>query len=1045
MEISRRGFLAYGTLTGLALCTASAPGTAFGAPPPARASALPAAAATDVEARAAALSPPVFLLETRLPRQFSASRGDRLALSEARAKVGTRSLRWEHTPGGVLTIAEPLRYAASAYTPGTDQALMGTVGTFAVWIYNGIPSAGPLRIEFGRGSTTDAWFDFGLDFTGWRTCWVRLGYDTQGRPHHGMNRVRLVAPDRAGTLFVDQVVLNTLMRPDHPTPDAQVPFVQAELETADNRHWLDLLRFRAEYAQAVLPATDGAADLPKVRAALVKGATEATDVTAAGLAAATAAVEALRVPERGAEAPAGSGSFVNGYQSAIWPTSIRTDVAALAGVVPLRELGKRMRQVASAWAEAGAEGASTRDGFAELYLRMFLHLEDQGFADGSAQGTIHHIGYQYREMSDSFLVAQPLLAQHGLWTRALKNLRWFTGLGRITHDFSDPADFGGVVDVQNTLLSAMAVCAVHEDTPDAQARTLAAITRWTENSLTLSPGVEGGLKPDGTIFHHMGPYPDYARDALSGMAPTVALLHGTAFALGRPAREALRTALLTQRLHANTMQWPLALSGRHPTGVTGLVLSPYQRMATVPMPGEKGKYDPQMAAAFLRLLPAGATASQRKLAADLNAAGISAESTPSGHWALGYAACGLHRRDEWLVTLRGHNRYLWSAEIYETDNLYGRYLSYASVEVQAAADDSGQITHAANGFVQPGWDWNRIPGTTAKQLPFELLRADLTGTIEQMPLTRSRFGGAGSWQGRHGVFGMRLMEHPKFDATHTAKLSRFSFDEVVVCLGSDIGNSDGEHATETTLYQVALGGAASGSDQRRTLTADAAIADPLGHGYFVPAGQMLRRISALQTAPDQGGTTTAAHPFETVVIEHGCAPSGAHYEYALLVGSGARGAEDFAARMSGDQAPYRVLRKDASAHVVKAGGVTGAVCFAPTRDLDGLVREVDTPGLLMWGRDGADLLLSVTDPDLHLYDGEDPEQFDSRGRYVGDKTSYSRPWRRNPSAPSVLTVTLAGVWVCAAPEVTAQHRDGATILAVTCRDAQTRDLRLTAG
>lgn len=1045
MEISRRGFLAYGTLTGLALCAASAPGTAFGAPPPAAASARPAATPTDVEARAAALSPPIFLLETRVPRQFSVGRGNRLALSEDRAKVGTRSLRWEHTPGGVLTIAEPLRYSESTYRPGTDQALMGTVGTFAVWVYNDTPSAAPLRIEFGRGSNTDAWFDFGLDFTGWRTCWVRLGYDTQGRPHRGMNRVRMVAPNRAGTLFVDQVVLNAPMRPDHPTPDAQVPFVQAELETADNRHWLDLLRFRAEYTQTALPAAGGVADLPKVRAALVKGATEAADVTAAGLATATAAVQALRVPERGTQAPTGAGSFVNGYQSAIWPIAIRTDVATLAGVVPLRELGKRMRQLASAWAKANAEGAATRDGFADLYLRMFLHLEDQGFAEGSAQGTIHHIGYQYREMSDSFLVAQPLLAQHGLWTRALNNLRWFTGLGRITHDFSDPADFGGVVDVQNTLLTAMAVCAINEDTPDAQARTLAAITRWTENSLTLSPGVEGGLKPDGTIFHHMGPYPDYARDALSGMAPTVALLHGTAFALGRPAREALRTALLTQRLHANTMQWPLALSGRHPSGDKGLVLAPYQRMAAVPMPGEKGRYDPQMAAAFLRLLPANATASQLKLAAELNAAGITAEPAPSGHWALGYAACGLHRRDEWLVTLRGHNRYLWSTEIYETDNLYGRYLSYASVEVQSAADaTSGQITHAANGFIQPGWDWNRIPGATTKHLPFELLRADLTGTIEQMPLTRSRFGGAGSWQGRHGVFGMHLMEHPKFDATHTAKLSRFSFDDLVVCLGSDIGNSDRAHDTETTLFQVALGGAAAGTDQRRALTADAGIADPLGNGYFVPAGQTLRRISAAQTGPDQGDKSTAAHPFETAVLDHGRAPSGADYEYAVLVGAGAQGVAGFTGLMAGDDAPYRVLRKDATAHVVRAGDVTGAACFAAAQHLDELVRGLDTPGLLMWGREGQDLLLSVTDPDLHLYEGEDPDQFDSRGRYVGDKTSYSRPWRRNPSAPSVLTITLAGAWTCAEPHVSVQHRGGDTVLAVTCRDAQSRDLRLTA-
>ncbi|UNK71278.1 chondroitinase family polysaccharide lyase [Microbacterium sp. H1-D42] len=1040
MEISRRAFLAVGALSSAAMCTwnPGGPATAHAA------SQLNTTAdAVDVEARAAALSPPIFLLETKVPRQFTST--DPLQISAERAKVGTRSLRWEHAARGTLTIKEPLRFQPSEYSPGTDQALMGTVATFAVWIYNDVPTSAPLRIEFGRGANTDAWFDFGLDFSGWRTCWVRLGYDTEGEAHPGMNRVRFVAPDRPGTLYIDQVVLNTQMRPDHHTPDAQVPFVQPEVVDADNRHWLDLLRFRQELESTRLPAADGQQDVETVRGALLRRATVAADITSPGLQKATADVEALGVPFRDAGDVAGVGSFINGYQSAIWPASIRDDVLALASGVTLRAVGQRMRALASASAKARAADAPTAAAFDELYLRMFVHLEDQGFAAGSAQGTIHHIGYQYREMADSFLVARDVLIDHGLWDRAWANLSWFAGLGRITHDFRDPADFGGVVDIQNTLVGVMAICAVTADSDDQQARTLAAVTRWVEGSLTDSPGVEGGIKPDGTIFHHMGPYPDYGRDALGGLTPIVALLHGTAFGLAAPARRALRRALLTMRLYANTMQWPLSLAGRHPTGVTGMSIGPFQQLAAISFPGEDGDYDREIGAAYLRLLPPNASAAQRSLAADLREAGITAEPAPSGHRALGYAACGLHRRDEWLVTLRGHNRYLWSAEIYEGANMYGRYLTYGSVEVQSQRDDAGQITHAANGFVQPGWDWNRIPGATTRHLPWAELRADLTGTIEQMPLTKSAFGGAGSWKGTHGVFGMHLIEHPKFDPTHTAKISRFSFDDIVICLGSDIGNSDSSHETETTLYQVAVSPAdADGSDGIADLAAGTGITDPHGNGFYVAGDQRLRRIRAVQSGPDQTDAQTAEAPYATAVLAHGTAPRDGGYEYALVVGVGAQGIAEFTTAMSGDRAPYAVMRKDSSAHVVshRASGVTGAACFDSVDDLDEAVRSVDGPALLMWATVGPQLALSVTDPDLHLYTGEDADQYDADGVYVGDKTSFSRPWRRSPSAPSWRTIVLAGAWTCDAADVEVSSGSGTTTLRVQCRDAATRDLIL---
>lgn len=272
-------------------------------------------------------------------------------------------------------------------------------------------------MEFGRGANADCWFDFGLDFTGWRTCWVRLGYDTEGTPHTAMNRVRFIAPQRTGELFIDQVILNTPMRPDHPTPDDQVPNVQPEIADADNYHWLALREFRANLESHPLEPAPASDDLAVVRERLTAALAGRPKVTADALATLTDSVEALGVPARdGAGAPKEPGSFINGYQSAIWPAELRADISTFASLVQLRAFTDTMFTVAQAARAARDQGAGTAGDLSELYVRMLVHLEDQGFAAGSSQGTIHHIGYQYRGFANSLLLVQPILEEKGLWS-----------------------------------------------------------------------------------------------------------------------------------------------------------------------------------------------------------------------------------------------------------------------------------------------------------------------------------------------------------------------------------------------------------------------------------------------------------------------------------------------------------------------------------------------------------------------------------------------------------------------------------------------------
>ena len=56
------------------------------------------------------------------------------------------------------------------------------------------------------------------------------------------------------------------------------------------------------------------------------------------------------------------------------------------------------------------------------------------------------------------------------------------------------------------------------------------------------------------------------------------------------------------------------------------------------------------------------------------------------------------------------------------------------------------------------------------------------------------------------------------------------------------------------------------------------------------------------------------------------------------------------------------------------------------------------------------IVLSVCDPDLRLYAGLDPDQYDAAGTFVGHVSPFSRPWVTNRSRRGVLRVTLAGRW-----------------------------------
>jgi chondroitin-sulfate-ABC endolyase/exolyase len=979
---------------------------------------------TDLEQRALALQPPAFLFESAVPDQVQAGSGSALRISDRAARCGTRSLRWDYTPGSAVTVHADLKYTPDAYRPGqlpgADQCWQGVVDTFSIWLYNETPVDDVVRFEFGEGARTDAWFDFRLDFVGWRTAWVRYGYDLEGRPHGGMDTLRLIAPRSTGTLYVDLLVLNRDVRPDSPTRDAQVPFVGLENDYGDTSHWAALYHYeqllRDNPLETPAPSSDELACLQAVQARyhddyLVPASSSSAQVLADK-------VDALGVPSRDSS---GVGRPIVSRPTEVYPAEIATDLAAFVGAAAMLDYTTLMKKVAQAYSIAAT---ADRPVLAELYLRMITHLRDQGWQRGSVQGTVHHLGYDFRTYYDSVHLMREVLRDAELLSAVRADVTWFSGLGRIFRNWGERNAYSSTMDILNTTVAGMFLSILLQDTEAEQVAYLHALRDWLSQALLPSPGSQDGIKVDGTSFHHVGFYPDYSRDALIGVSPFVYILSGGVFRISQPAHESLKRTLLTMRTYANTTNWPLATTARHPTGDHSLSIVPYVWTALAGTPDGSSDVDPELAAALFRLLPAQPSTAPPKLLQRLKARGIPAETTPTGNWALNYAALSLHRRAEWMVSVRGHNRYLWSTEVYVGANWYGRYSTYGQIQVQSRGKP---ITNAASGYSQNGWNWNRWPGTTAINLPLPALKADLTGVIEEMLLTDSAFGGAHTIDDRHGMFAMRLHEHPKYDGSHRALKSVFCFDDRIVAIGTGIENTDRVNETETTLFQTALStqSAPTYVDDPVPVTAfpyerpDISLIKPRwllddkGVGYYLPAGQRIGLARTTQTSRDQGTDRPTAGDFATAWIRHGTAPRGAGYQYAMLVDATTDSMAAFTAAMADpDTAPYTVSRADSIAHIVtdRATGITGYAVFEATRDLTvGTVRAVDIPAMLLTRADGNDLILSVCDPDLHLYDGKDHDQYQGN-TYVGKYTTFSRPWLTSLSRPHRLRVTVAGHW-----------------------------------
>ncbi|MFT0263850.1 chondroitinase family polysaccharide lyase [Bacteroides faecis] len=926
--------------------------------------------------------------EESVPQTFKVAGKGELKTSSLFYKEGKSSLEWDFQPGSTLDVqVSPL----SLNTKKEQQF------GITLWIYNEKPQQDSVRFEFlNEAGEVSYWFSYHLQAAGWRACWISFAYMNGNKKDKNIVGYRLVAPQREGRIFLDRLTFPEKKMNLRTTPDQQLP-TNNGLSNRDLWHWCLVWKWEKQSYDIPLLSkltSRQKKDLKTIEQRL----TDFLDVK---------------------KAPQGqvNAAYKTFEKAAITPSAAGTGFTGMPVVAPDEQDKKKgemsWNDIETMLAGFAYDACYNQNEISKKnYFTVFDYAIDQGFAFGSGMGTNHHYGYQIRKIYTTAWLMRNEIYKHPHRDAYLSTLRFWAALQETRQPCSPGRD--ELLDSWHTLLMAKLISAMMFPDANRQEQALNGLSRWLSSSLRYTPGTIGGIKVDGTTFHHGGFYPGYTTGVLATIGQFIAFTNGTEFELTEEARQHIKSAFIAMRNYCNFYEWGIGISGRHPFGGK-MGSEDIEAFANIALSGDlSGRgdaFDHGLAADYLRLIRNGDTPNARFFKKE----GIQPAQAPQGFFVYNYGSAGIFRRADWMVTLKGYTTDVWGAEIYAKDNRYGRYQSYGSVQIMGKGNP---VSRAGSGFVQEGWDWNRLPGTTTIHLPFELLDSPLKGTT--MARSEENFSGSSSLGGMNGMFAMKLMErdYDNFTSDFVARKSVFCFDNRMICLGTGITNSNADYPTETTLFQTKFNGKEPKADND-----DYWLHDGYDNYYHVVDGTVRSQVADQESRHEKTREKTAGK-FSSAWIEHGKAPKDGTYEYMVLMQPSAAELDEL------QKAPaYEVLQRDQMAHVVydKKTGITGYAAFEAYQPVnDQFIVSIPAETMVMYGKESDNRIrLSVCDPNLNL----------------AEKTYTTK----EPSRPISKKIVVKGIWMLPSPQegVQLEYEGNNTFLNVTCQHGQPVEMLLT--
>lgn len=885
-----------------------------------------------------------------------------------------------------------------------------------MWIYNTVPMSEPIRFTILDWNMEEiCHLDFNADFKGWRAIWIKYIDMPSPYGHYGDKALKdrntdpagmtIAMPKSAtrGTIYIDRVTFSKTRLHNQITPDQQIPDNNWNLER-DMWQWCRLWEWEQYKPWDVPQISDKQVEMLRMVEARID------EWAASGNPGEQYTANTLMGRVDGYFEKYGIMRLPDGSVTGA-PLLSDDEFNNKKGEMRIRFIQEIVYWLALDYLYTGNISNVPR------VIDAMDHAMDQGFAYGSGQGTNHHYGYQVRELYKGIWILRKELSKAGKLDEYVRVLSYWSGLQEARMPYEQTRD--GILDAWHTLHNAKVISAMLQPTDAEKYAAMKALGEWTSGSLSYTNGTLGGVKVDGTTFHHGGHYPAYTVGAVAVLGDYCRFTQGTDFVIDESARKVFKHALMTLRDYCNVREWGVGVSGRHPFNgdIPEKDVDAYAKLALLgDLTGSGASVDPELAGAYLAL-----GGKDKDLLAALKQAGVKPLEAQPGFRVYNYGALGIHRRGDWMLTLKGYNSDVWSTEIYAADNRFGRYISYGSAQLIGAEGAK------AYGYDQRGWDWNRYPGVTSIHLPLDLLENPLKGTL--MERNDSRFPGVSSLEGMNGCLAFTYVEKDRknFCPGATATKSVFCFDNRIVHIGTGITN-DSSYPTETTIYQLRLDDKTQEVDindiyaerfpfsYRHSEDGQVILTDTRANVYIIKNGYGLVVEKKPQTSPSDTKKKTGSGDFVTAYIDHGVSPKGASYEYLMLVEPSSKEEGKYSKKL-----PYEVLQADDSAHVVKdeITGITACISYKGYSSADALISQVPGETIVMERtREDGKVVMSICTPDLGI----------TRKGYTTTQ----------PSQVITKEVTLNGKWSLASPSENASlsHVGGKTVVSADCTHGQ---------
>ncbi len=879
---------------------------------------------------------------------------------------GSRSLKWSFSSGSNLTIRHNFNRVSDSEARSKQS---NGVQIISFWIYNENPINDSMRLQLqsGGGSNLGSSVPIRLNFKGWRAIGLALTRDMNISQSADIGRVRFTAPGSSGELYIDQIMVSL----------------------ADNRYqWSD---------DQVTTRATSTYQYPRIDFGLPDNIPNATDEEIQ----ATADIRKAFVEEYAESQNVSSlrsyydslniersGGVITGRHVITRPQRTRYQRNYLSGDArsryddyesDLERYTLRMLSIAQAYHD-GTSGS--RSELAQWYVDMTEHLLDQGFADGSALVTTHHWGYNSSGWYISALLMAPILEEKGLLDDVYKALLWFsrefyTSFNMELNERSSDVDYFATQSRQHLVLLLL------NPDPNERVALMYKFSEFFTGALAQDPpGTMGGLKPDGTLWHHRSNYPWYGLRSTISSADVVYKLRNAPFAIGADGKNKLRMSLLAGWNYTNP-ELPIALSGRVPFNANvnqGRLAEPFYKLAHAYSP-----VDYPLASVHLAITGRPASDSTKLFGREIQPA-----PRPRGNWSYNGGTFMVHRHGTDLALVKGYDQIDWSAEIYETENRFGRYQSHGGVQIMPLGDP------ARFGFDENGWDWNRNPGTTSIYLSL----GDLNPPDRYITVVSSEGTSASVSLGqRYGLFNFRHVapSRSSFDSDFRANKTVYAAHGLLLMEGHSIRSRS--NRTETQLFQhritsetdrlVYNGSSITGSD-RRVIRSGDWIIDGNNTGYYlhdVPSGEL---VWGSQSSRDHRDRSSTSGTFARAWLDHGSSPSNDSYRYLVVMNATPEVMNAVKTRFDD---LYQVERYGDNLMVIdKATTTYGYVLYEPREFNQGPVVEVDGASQVLAQVKDNVLYLSASAPDLNIPPSG------------GGSSTKEYP-------PVPIQVTVAGTWV----------------------------------